>query len=373
MESLSTGAVRGRNILALNCGSSSLKFGFYLCKGKDAELLCEGEAQEVSQNSSRFAFRRGTEKHEEQLAIPDHAAALKTTLEVLKQHNLPQPEAVGHRFVHGGEKLREHKRITQEVLECLRGAAAFAPLHVPIALSVLEAMEAKMPAIPQVACLDTAFHRDLPDVARTFALPAKVREMGVERYGFHGVSIESILAQLDAVPERLVVAHLGNGSSITAIRRGASVDTSMGLTPSGGIMMGTRCGDMDPGVIVFLMKRGYAETGKLEGLVDHESGLKGVSGKTSDVRELMQARDHDANANLALRMFCYQARKTVAAMAAALGGLDELVFTGGIGEHATQIRDEICAELGFIGDCRIRVLPAQEELQIARITAKLTA
>jgi acetate kinase len=197
--------------------------------------------------------------------------------------------------------------------------------------------------------------------------------LGVERFGFHGLSLESIVARMNPVPERLVVAHLGNGSSITAICKGQSIDTSMGLTPAGGILMGTRSGDLDPGAIVYLMRNGYQSAEKMEALIDRQSGLLGISEKSSDVRELLRMRGEDVRADLALKMFCYQTRKTIASMAAALGGLDVLVFTGGIGEHATPLRYEICARLKFLGDFEVRVLPAQEDLQIARIAQKLAA
>ncbi|MBV8069901.1 MAG: acetate/propionate family kinase [Acidobacteriaceae bacterium] len=366
-------AAERRNVLALNCGSSSLKFAVYACHAAGAELVCDGMADEVGGDSARFWSRAaGGEKREEPGPIPDHRAALLRTAEALERHGLPEPDAVGHRLVHGGPKLREHRRLDPEIYKELQAAADFAPLHVPTALSVIDGVSKKMPGAPQVVCLDTAFHRHIPDVAMTFALPQHVRDMGVERYGFHGISLESIVAQLDPVPERLVVAHLGNGCSITAVRGGVSVDTSMGLTPTGGIMMGTRSGDLDPGIIVFLMRNGYSDAAKLEQMLDHECGLKGVSGESNDVRDLMRLAGQDGRAALAVRMFCYQSRKTIAAMAAALGGIDMLVFTGGIGEHVDQIREEICAGLRFLGDCQIRVLPAREDLQIALTTARLT-
>jgi acetate kinase len=339
-----------RVILALNCGSSSLKFGLYRGGAGGPLLVHEGEAQEIR----------------------DHAAALAQALEALDTSDIT---AVGHRIVHGGADVRTHQALTPDVMEKLRAAVAFAPLHLPAALSVIEATERKLPKARQIVCLDTAFHRGMPAVSRTLPLPAAVRQLGVERFGFHGLSLESILAQMnsDSVPERLVVAHLGNGSSITAIHKGRSIDTSMGLTPAGGIMMGTRSGDLDPGTIVYLMRQGYESAEKLGALIDHESGLRGVSETSSDVRELLQARGKDVRADLALKMFCYQTGKTIASMAAALGGLDVLVFTGGIGEHAVQLRDEICAALKFLGDFQVRVLPAQEDLQIARITEELAA
>jgi acetate kinase len=280
---------------------------------------------------------------------------------------------VGHRIVHGGADVRMHQILTPGVMQKLHTAIPFAPLHLPAALSVIEATERKLPKARQVVCLDTAFHREMPEVARTLALPAAVRRLGVERFGFHGLSLESIVARMDRVPERLVAAHLGNGASVTAIREGRSIDTSMGLTPAGGVMMGTRTGDIDPGTIVYLMRQGYDTAERMDALVDRESGLLGISGTSSDVRKLLGARPEDPRADLALGMFCYQVAKAIASMAAALGGLDLLVFTGGIGEHATPLRDEICARLKFLGDFEVQVLPAQEDLQIARIAQKLAA
>ncbi len=333
-------------ILALNCGSSSLKFGVYVSSGEEVTLIDEGEAEEIT----------------------DPVAALPLAFDALKRCGGVEPQAIGHRFVHGGPRIREHQLVTPAVIEQLRSAVAFAPLHVPAALAVLEAMQQKFPKTRQVVCLDTAFHRTMPDVSKTFPLPAEVRTLGVERYGFHGLSLESVVAQLDPVPERLIVAHLGNGASITAIRNGESMDTTMGLTPTGGVMMGTRCGDLDPGVVMYLMRNGYGTAEQLETLFDRRSGLLGVSGKSSDVRELMAARKQDAQVDLALRMFCYQARKAIAEMAAVLGGLDALVFTGGIGEHAAELRDEICSGLKFLGKFQTLVLRSEEDLQIARIT-----
>jgi acetate kinase len=232
-------------------------------------------------------------------------------------------------------------------------------------------MQARSPNAAQIVCLDTAFHRTMPDVSRTLALPADIRDMGVERYGFHGLSLESILEQLSQAPPRLVIAHLGNGASLTAIRNGESIDTTMGLTPTGGIMMGTRCGDLDPGVALYLLRNGFAGSDELEALFDRRSGLLGVSGIASDVRELQRVREQNRQADLALRMFCYEVRKAIAGMAAALGGLDLLLFTGGIGEHATELRNEICSELAFFKAFETRVLPSEEDLQIARIASRL--
>jgi len=363
-----------KSILALNCGSSSLKFGLYAAGEGGPKLICEGEAEQVGSDNSSFWFKRdgSADKEEQKTKFPTHAEALEHALKTLQESGAPTPDAVGHRVVHGGPKIREHQKLTSEVLQQLESAADYAPLHVPSALNVIKAMREQMPEVAQVICLDTAFHRTMPDVSRRFALPSDVVKLGVERYGFHGLSLESILPQLDAVPERMVVGHLGSGVSVTAIRNGQSIDTTMGLTPTGGVMMGTRCGDLDPGVLFFLMRNGYGSVEKLEALCDHHSGLLGVSGRSNDSRELVSERSTNHDADLALRMFAYQVRKAIASMTAALGGLDLLVFTGGIGEHADEIRKEITNGLSFLGKFETKVLPAREDLQIARITAELT-
>lgn len=368
-----------KTILAINCGSSSLKFGLYRSEAERPALVCEGEAEEIGSANGSFWIKtsespktsESKDKRSEKIALPDHPTAARHALDALKRISSSEPMGVGHRFVHGGPKIRDHLQLTPELLKELQAAVDYAPLHLPPALATLDALQNELPGVPQVVCLDTAFHRTMPDVSRTYALPSAVRNLGVERYGFHGLSLESILPQLRVLPDKLVVAHLGNGSSITAIRNGQSIDTSMGLTPTGGVMMGTRCGDLDPSVALYLMRHGCADPDALEKVFDKQSGLLGVSGSTSDVRELSAARGSDQRADLALRMFCYHVRKTVAAMAAAMSGLDTLVFTGGIGEHAAEVREDICSGLEFLGKFQTLVLPAQEDLQIARIAARL--
>jgi acetate kinase len=363
-------ANQDRLILSLNCGSSSLKFGVFQTGVGDPELLCEGEAEEVGRPNSSFWFRRGEAKDKQREKFANHSEVLAHALSLLEKQGINKFWKAGHRVVHGGPDIREHQALTGAVFEKLKAAVPFAPLHLPASLEVIEAVERLMPDLPQFICLDTAFHASMPDIARTLALPEAVRKQGVERYGFHGLSLESILAQLRSVPAKLVVAHLGNGSSITAIREGRSVDTTMGLTPTGGVIMGTRCGDLDPGVMIFLARHGFAQAGELEDLVNKKSGLLGVSGISSDVRQLLEARGKTP-ADLALRMFCYQVRKAISAMAAALDGIDLLVFTGGIGEHAAELRQEICEPLRWMGKFETIVLPAQEDLQIARIALRL--
>lgn len=364
-----------RNILALNCGSSSLKFGLYQVASGNPSLLCEGEAEEIGSTRGQFWFRHtqteGKQRHE--LVMPGPQAALSEALQSMKNCGAPAPDAAGHRFVHGGPKLKEHQLSHPEMIQVLEQSAPFAPLHVPAALAVLKEMESQIPGLPQAVCFDTAFHKMLPDVSRRFALPAGLNRLGVERFGFHGLSLESILAQMSEVPEKLIIAHLGNGCSVTAIRNGSSIDTTMGLTPTGGIMMGTRCGDLDPGVLLFLMRHGFSDRDRLSAVVDHQSGLLGVSETTSDVRELLRLRQSDERADLALRMFTYQVKKAIGGMAAALGGLDKLVFAGGIGENNSGLRAEITASLGFLGNFEVAVIESQEDLQIAKVTDGLLA
>jgi acetate kinase len=328
-------------ILALNCGSSSLKYATF-----------EGDRRVAGGTVSGIGVPGG------------HATHADAVHEALSR--LPPPDAVGHRLVHGGPHLLEPVRIDEGVLRELRAAVPFAPLHLPAAIGAIEAVAQRNPEVPQVACFDTAFHRTLPEVARRFPLPERIDALGVRRYGFHGLSYEWAVSELK-LPSRTVIAHLGNGASMCAVRDGVSIDTTMGLTPAGGFMMGTRSGDLDPGVILFLLSR--MDRGALERLVERESGLLGVSGTTSDMKALLASAE--PRARLAVEMFCSQARKAVAAMAAALSGVDALVFTGGIGEHAAEVRERICSGLAHLGRFEVRVIAADEERVIARHVRRL--
>jgi acetate kinase len=338
------------HVLALNTGSSSLKYGLYRVEGERCDALLAEQTDGPG----------------------DGADPIAAIVETLAKRSLPAPDAIGHRLVHGGPNVRQHARIDAAMMAHLDEARAFAPLHVPPAVAMVEHCAQRFPGLPQVACFDTAFHASMPLVARTLPLPADLRDGGIERYGFHGLSYESIVRQLgDEIPSRVVVAHLGNGASLCAVRDGKSVDTTMGLTPTGGIVMGTRPGDLDPGVLLYLMReRGY-DAEKLETLMDREAGLKGLSGGTSDMRKL-HALDNDAS-KLAQDVFVHVARKHVAAMVAALGGLDLLVFTGGIGEHDAVTRNAILDGLRWIGDFPSRVMTTEEDEQIARHTWRIVS
>ncbi len=333
-------------VLALNSGSSSLKFGLYDVGTSDVTVLLSGDVETKSADDTQHAVVEIAKR--------------------LTDAGMPAPAAVGHRVVHGGPSLRHHCLIDDAVAGQLEAATAFAPLHIPPALSIIRYAREHFPGLPQVACFDTTFHTTLPEVTRTLPIARELRAEGIERYGFHGLSCESILRQLEPdVPERLVIAHLGNGASITAVKAGRSIDTSMGLTPTGGVIMGTRSGDLDPGILVYLAREKGFDAARLDEMVNRKSGLQGISGLTSDMRLLRQAAPSNPDARLAIEMFCYSVRKQVAAMIAALGGADRIVFTGGIGEHDAEARAEICDGLSWI-DVRVSVLPSQEDKQIAR-------
>lgn len=357
-------------VLALNSGSSSLKFGVYRVSGKGIDTLLSGEAEGLGSGQASFS---ATGVEQQPLTDDSMGGVLKRLEHVLEDARLPALNAVGHRVVHGGPKLCRPCRIDDEVLDQLRQAAVFAPLHTPAALEVIETARKHFPGVPHVACFDTGFHADMPEVARVLPLPRELLGQGIRHYGFHGLSCESIVRQLGAeLPKRLVIVHLGNGASVTAVRAGKSIDTSMGLTPSGGIIMGTRSGDIDPGVLIYLLREKHLDADALEKMIDHQSGLKGISGLASDMRKLHEAAGQNPAAKLAIDMFCQAARKQIAAMVAVLEGLDLLVFTGGIGEHDKEVRERICAGLKWLGlEGKVRTLPSLEDEQIAHHAAAL--
>jgi acetate kinase len=378
----------------LNSGSSSLKFGLYRVGSSRTEMLLSGEAESIGAADGKFHARdsRGNPLLCETGATRDQREAITRVGKLLAGAKTPAPSAIGHRIVHGGPKLRTHCLIDDLVLRQLEAATAFAPLHTPSALSVIRFAQEHFPGLPQVACFDTTFHAGIPEIARILPIPKELRSEGIQRYGFHGLSCESIMHQLaDGLPDRTIIAHLGNGASVTAVKGGKSIDTSMGLTPTGGVIMGTRSGDLDPGVLVYLMREKKFDAAMLEQLVDHRSGLLGISGVSGDMRRLREAASSNADARLAIRMFCYSVGKQVAAMIVALDGVDMLVFTGGIGENDGEARAAICGGLSWIGisldearnrsannpvsdrasRCSVRVLPSQEDEQIARHTRAL--
>jgi len=374
-----SGAAGGAlHILALNGGSSSLKYAAFVAPPL-ADAAAHGEPRPL--------LRGEVER------TSDVAAAVPRVWQELAAAGVA-PDAVGHRVVHGGPHHLEPARVDEALIASLRAATPFAPLHLPGALALIAAVATHAPDVPQFVCFDTAFFAPLPPLARRLPIARELDAAGIHRYGFHGLSYESIVRQLgDAVRGRVVVAHLGNGASMAALLDGSPVDTTMGLTPSGGLVMGTRTGDLDPGVVLHLARERGLDTAALEALLDHQSGLLALSGTTSDMQALLAARGGDPRAALAVDAFCWSARKWVGAMAASLGGIDALVFTGGIGEHATAVRAGICDGLAHLGvelDAArnaasapvihregarvvVRVLRTDEEMSVARHTVALLA
>jgi acetate kinase len=384
--------VEPHHILAFNSGSSSLKFALYEFSNSSERLLVRGEAEDIGAPSARLWLRTpdGSSVVDQPRPIPERQDALQMALDELKKGKCATPSAIGHRVVNGGPHYAAPQKVTPQVLTDLRNLVPLAPLHLPAEITIMEALAAHLPQIPQVACFDTAFHRRLPELAQRFPLPRKLFDEGIRRYGFHGLSYEYVLQELGpaAQRQRLIIAHLGNGASLAAVKNGLPADTSMGLTPTGGVMMGTRTGDLDPGILIYLLRERRYDAAKLERLVDSESGLLGVSELTSDMKALLTKRDSDPRAAEAIAMFCRSVRKEIGAFAAVLGGVDMLVFTGGIGEHAPAVREEICRDLGHLGvridsaknnaakdvisvsesACVVRVVATNEELMIARHT-----
>lgn len=368
-----------KTALVFNSGSSSLKFGFYRAGEGPLTNLLHGVVELASAQSEpaparlRYITDGGCEESTDiDAASQDEVVTLVASL--LEKHKLPTPDVIGHRIVHGGPHVRSHCLINRRVMACLEAAEVYAPLHNAASLAVVRKTSEIFPSAVQAACLDTAFHVNLPETVKLLPLMRELQLEGIERYGFHGLSCESIVAQLaDDLPARLVIAHLGNGASVTAVKNGHSMDTSMGLTPAGGIPMSTRCGDIDPGVLIYLLREKKYDADRLDEIFNRRSGLLGISRLSSDMRTLRAAAKQDIDAALAISIFCQGVRKQIGAMAAVLEGVDLLVFTGGIGEHDGETRDQVCEGLTWAGLCRsrVKVLPAGEEIQIARHTLHL--
>jgi acetate kinase len=345
------------HILVLNPGSSSIKFAMYADGWAELRVLYAGELNDIGEASAALKLRDNAGKDVTGAVGEVKAGSMDEAIGVVQRvialPGLAPPDAVGYRVVHPGAHLHGHQRLTPEVLAQLKEAIVFAPLHDPAALEMIEEMMRRAPGVPRFACFDTVFHETMPEEATVYALPAEVRDEGVRRYGFHGLSCESVVFQMRRAsrvpfPRRMVIAHLGSGCSVTACIDGKSVDTTMGLTPTGGVVMGTRPGDLDPGVVLYLLRRPGATVGSVEKLLNHESGLKALGG-INDMRELRQsAAAGDQPARLAIRVFCRSVVKAIAGFIA-LYGADAIVFTGGIGEHDMDSREEIATALSGLG------------------------
>ena len=377
-------------ILVINTGSSSLKLGVYSRGEEDEQRVFEGLADGIGTENGSLTLRGEDDRilRSEALHSANEQDALAEAVNWLREISPEAPAAIGHRVVHGGPRLTEHQEITPEVIKELQACVHFAPIHIPVALALIAAAQKLFPDIRQFACFDTAFHRTLPAAAARFPLKKALFDQGIRRYGFHGLSYESIVYRLaHELPARTVIAHLGSGASLAAVQAGVSVDTTMGLTPTGGIPMGTRSGDLDPGLMLFLLRNEAHDADALEKMLNGDAGLKAISGGESDMRALEKAaKAGDGNAELAITIFCAAISKVVGAYATVLGGLDLLVFTGGIGEHSARVREEVCRRLQFLGvtldaarneagdlgssvatgQVGVRVLESEEDRQIAR-------
>ena len=392
-------------VLVLNSGSSSIKFSVYEAGNGERRKLHEGAVDGIGTDQGSFWIKDadGNKLVDLTPALPTRAVAFKLVADALHSSDFPAPAAIGHRMVSGGPTVQENQRITPELIDEMEKYTAFAPLHTPIAVYIMREALRLFPGVPNFVILDTYFHRTMPEVVTHMPIPEEYSAMGVRRYGAHGISYESIVYQLQPdVPKKLIVAHLGNGASISAIRNGKCLDTSMGLTPTGGIISGTRTGDIDPGVLLFILRK-IAETttsasdaaDQLEAVASKKAGLLGVSELSNDMRDLREAiKEGNAKARLAVDKFTWTIAKWIGSYVAELGGLDMLVFTGGIGENDIASRAEICAGLGVLGivldpsrnnvrgeavisakdsPVTVRVIPPAEDLIIVNHVVRLLA
>jgi acetate kinase len=381
-------------ILAVNGGSSSVKFALF-DEARAQTRVLSGQVERIGLPGSVFRSRdeRSGESHLQRIGRTDHRRAVRLILAWLKtRRDLPGIRAVGHRIVHGGSRYRCPVRIGRSVHKAMKRLSRFVPEHLPAQICIVEAFRQRFPRLPQVACFDTAFHRSMPKVARTLPIPRRYARRGIERYGFHGLSYSYLMKALASAggrreaAGRVVLAHLGNGASLAAVHHGQSRDTTMAFTPAAGIPMSTRSGDLDPGLVLFLVRNEQMTVEQFHRMVNTESGLLGVSGTSSDMRDLLRRAPRDVRAREAVDLFCYRVRKEIAGLAAALGGLDTLVFSGGIGENSSAVRARVCRPLGFLGvrldekknragtplisrpssRVKIRVIRTDEEKQIAQ-------
>lgn len=389
----------GAHILTINGGSSSIKFALFEANASLRRVLW-GELTRIGQPQAAFAVygSDATDNASRAVPVPDHTAAVDTLLDWIEQKNRHGTlVATGHRLVHGGPEFHEPQQITAAMLQALRGFTQFDPEHMPEELLLVEAFHRRYPDLHQVACFDTAFHHDLPRVAKLLPIPRHYEALGVRRYGFHGLSYAFLMQELErlgdsaATSGRVVLAHLGSGSSLAAVANGKSIDTSMSFTPCAGVPMGTRSGDLDPGLVLYLSNIGKMSAKQFNDMANFQSGLLGISETSSDVRDLLDHETQDVRAAEAIALFCYRIKKRIGSYAAALGGVDTLVFAGGIGENAASIRERICNDLDFLGialdagrnsqnaalvssdDARVkvRVIHTDEEIMIAKAVSRV--
>jgi acetate kinase len=385
-------------ILTINGGSSSIKFALYIA-GEIPTCLFQGKIDRIGLKDTTLTFHHKNEDHQDTLKVEasDHSSAANFLMNWLeKQNEYSSVKAVGHRVVHGMSHTAP-VLITPELMDELHRIAPYDPDHLPEEVELIEAFQQRHPNLPQIACFDTAFHSTMPRVAKLLPIPRRFDAKGIQRYGFHGLSYSYLIEELahiagtKAAQGRVILAHLGSGASLAAVREAKSIDTSMGFTPAGGLMMGSRPGDLDPGVAWYMMQSENLTPKQFNTLINHESGLLGVSETSSDMHDLLESQTIDIRAAEAVELFCYQAKKWIGAFAAALEGLDTLVFSGGMGENAPEIRSRICEGLGFLGieidekrnktnapvistdkgKTVVRVIHTDEERMIAKTVSKM--
>jgi len=362
-----------RCVLTINGGSSSIKFALYRADSPTTRLL-SGKLERIGLPRALLTTRQAEKSSSRVIAAPNHRAAGNFLIEWLDDHvGFANVVGVGHRVVHGGLHLRQAQRIDRHVIAELHRISPYAPEHLPSGIQLMKLFHYRHPRLPQVACFDTAFHRDMPRVAKLLPIPRRFDAKGVQRFGFHGLSYSFLLEQLDriagrkAAHSRVILAHLGNGASLAALRNGKSVDTSMGFTPAAGVPMSTRSGDLDPGLVWYLARTERMTGKQFHQMVHHQAGLLGVSQISPDMRDLLAREREDVRAAEAVALFCYQVKKWIGAFTAALGGLDTLVFAGGIGENAFPVRERICEGLGFLG---LRLDPKKNKAGAPIISAR---
>ncbi len=382
-------------ILTINGGSSSIKFALFE-SGDSLQRILEGQIERIGLPETTWWVKslNQADNFSQLVSAPDYQVAVGTLMDWIEERNSRDPlTAVGHRVVHGGPKYSNPQWITPEMIEELHQISPFDPEHLPEEILLTEAFHRRFPDLPQIACFDTAFHHDLPQVARLLPIPRRYEAQGVRRYGFHGLSYSFLMEELsrlygtEATQCRAILAHIGNGTSLTAVHHGKPVDTSMSFTPTAGVPMSTRSGDLDPGLLCYLARTEKMSVKQLNEMVNFQSGLLGISETSSDMRDLLDREKQDERAAIAIAVFCYQIKKWIGAFTAALGGLDTLVFAGGIGENAPIIRARICDGLGFLGieleekrnagnegiisaqtsSVPVRVIRTDEALMIARL------
>ena len=387
------------NILTINSGSSSIKFALYAAV-KPLKRGLYGTVDRIGLGGTNLTFQDADGKPQAscKLIAADHKSAANLLLDWLEtQPDFASVKAVGHRVVHG-MRHTEPEVVTPELLSELRRISPYDPDHLPREIELIKAFRRRYPKLQQLACFDTAFHQTMPRVAKLLPIPRRFDTKGIQRYGFHGLSYAYLMEELTRLGDpaaktgRVILAHLGNGASLAAVRDGKSIDTTMGFTPTAGLVMSTRSGDLDPGLAPYLARTEQMTTGQFYKMVNHESGLLGVSETSSDMRDLLDHEKSDVRAAEAVALFCYQAKKWIGSFAAALGGVDTLVFAGGIGENAPAVRERVCEEMGFLGikldkernaksattisthanPVTVRVIRTDEELMIARSVAYKT-